>query len=398
MSTNTRIEIFDRKNFDQCSLTETSGNMPLDLAYMHNHYGFDKEKITRKHLLHRIDFLMEELTEIKDALKESEYRNLSFYDLQEIGAKIVDGHIDLVVVALGTLDLIGIKTWLAWEQVYKANMSKVVGQNPNRPNSDGIDLVKPEGWKAPSHSNNTGNLVHILSQDIDSFPLKYNSTPDDNNIADITPAIKKARMDAFNRAAVKQHPQAGSSVELQQADYCIEQFLMEAFYKHTGVHPKRLSEYPMVSVNKAIETFKNLNFYSLPFESKISSDSSIMSNLIGTVSAEEAKYTRFAIEFIEKIPDLLRKKGFKYQSPNSSVKAADYYSRGGLDLHVFNITEKYLRLISLVDEGKATGNVDVTAILETLTDNASYSAIMAEWTVGLMDGQDTSKDLFGREL
>ena len=102
-------------------------------------------------LLHfRVAFLKEEFDETFKAVGEK--------DAEEI----VDGLIDLCVVAIGTLDLMGVDAYEAWHEVHKANMSKEVGVKESRPNPLGLpDLVKPEGWKAPSHLGNHGLLNNI---------------------------------------------------------------------------------------------------------------------------------------------------------------------------------------------------------------------------------------------
>ena len=73
--------------------------------------------------------------------------------------EVVDGLIDLCVVAIGTLDAFGVDPYKAWDEVLKANMQKEVGVKSTRPNPLGVpDLVKPEDWKAPSHEGNHGKL------------------------------------------------------------------------------------------------------------------------------------------------------------------------------------------------------------------------------------------------
>ena len=129
-----------------------------DIAEMQYKYGVkawmlenqdDKEKM-RKYLEFRINFLREELDETQKAFAES--------DPEEI----VDGLIDLCVVAIGTLDAYGINPYTAWDQVLKANMNKEVGVKPERPNPLGLpDLIKPEGWEAPSHEGNYGKFNNI---------------------------------------------------------------------------------------------------------------------------------------------------------------------------------------------------------------------------------------------
>jgi predicted HAD superfamily Cof-like phosphohydrolase len=65
-------------------------------------------------------------------------------------------------VAIGTLDSMGIDSYEAWNKVLRANLSKEVGIKPERPNPLGLpDLIKPAGWKAPSHANNHGLLTKL---------------------------------------------------------------------------------------------------------------------------------------------------------------------------------------------------------------------------------------------
>ena len=98
----------------------------------------------------RIDFLQEELDETSGALVNT--------DAEEI----VDGLIDLCVVAIGTLDAFGVDPYKAWDEVLKANMQKEVGRKATRPNPLGVpDLVKPDDWEAPSHKGNYGKLDDI---------------------------------------------------------------------------------------------------------------------------------------------------------------------------------------------------------------------------------------------
>ena len=73
--------------------------------------------------------------------------------------EIVDALIDLCVVAIGTLDLFEVNPYNAWNEVFDANMNKNPGVKASRPNPLGLpDLIKPEGWVAPSHKNNIGTL------------------------------------------------------------------------------------------------------------------------------------------------------------------------------------------------------------------------------------------------
>jgi hypothetical protein len=120
---------------------------------LHKKYGqyvtldFDYEKL--KSLLEfRIGFLREELRETDSAIS---------------GDDVVDGMIDLCVVAISTLQLFGVDVHTAWDRVFEANMQKLSGVKPGRPNPLGLpDLIKPEGWVAPTHHDNIGNLYEVF--------------------------------------------------------------------------------------------------------------------------------------------------------------------------------------------------------------------------------------------
>lgn len=126
-----------------------------DIYMMHNRFGvrewFDKNKDNKdlmdKYLKFRLSMCKEELDETLDAVEAK--------DPEEI----VDGLIDMCVFAIGTLDVFGVDANEAWDRVYKANVSKDVGVKEGRPNPFGLpDLIKPEGWEAPSHEGNHGDL------------------------------------------------------------------------------------------------------------------------------------------------------------------------------------------------------------------------------------------------
>lgn len=125
-----------------------------DMNKMHNKYGvhqaienMDKDTL-KKFLQFRIDFLQEELDELKSNTDNPE--------------EIVDALIDLCVVAIGTMDAFNIDAHKAWKEVFRANMEKEVGVKATRPNPLGLpDLIKPEGWKGPSHKGNYGYLNFI---------------------------------------------------------------------------------------------------------------------------------------------------------------------------------------------------------------------------------------------
>lgn len=116
---------------------------------------FDREKL-RKFLEFRINFLQEELDEMKKAFAEGG---------PNAADDTVDALIDLCVVAIGTLDAYKVDSHKAWDAVYKANMAKEIGVKASRPNPLGLpDLIKPEGWTAPSHADNVGLLGKVFEE------------------------------------------------------------------------------------------------------------------------------------------------------------------------------------------------------------------------------------------
>ena len=124
-----------------------------DMKDMHTKYGvrpviesFDKEKLAL-FLEFRANFLQEELDELKTAKNADD---------------VVDALIDLCVVAIGTLDAYGVDSYTAWDRVFQANMNKEVGVKASRPNLLGLpDLIKPQGWVAPTHADNVGLLSKV---------------------------------------------------------------------------------------------------------------------------------------------------------------------------------------------------------------------------------------------
>jgi predicted HAD superfamily Cof-like phosphohydrolase len=130
-----------------------SKDWPQDIADMHAKFGVNKvvremdAETLKSFLEFRIRFLQEELDEMKNTNEMED---------------VTDALIDLCVVAIGTLNALDIDPYIAWDRVHAANMAKQVGIKASRPNPLGLpDLIKPEGWVAPSHCDNVG-LLHRL--------------------------------------------------------------------------------------------------------------------------------------------------------------------------------------------------------------------------------------------
>ena len=123
--------------------------MIADIRRMLEHYGFTGEDLTRARLDFRVQLLEEETHEVREAVGNGD------------APEVVDGLIDVIVIALGTLELAGVDVDCAWRRVMSANMQKQRGQKPGRA-SDGWDLTKPPGWRAPDHGDNVGRLPNIF--------------------------------------------------------------------------------------------------------------------------------------------------------------------------------------------------------------------------------------------
>ena len=135
-----------------------SKNWFHDMKVMHQKFGVNKWmqaeqqsdvefKRLNKFMQFRLAMMQEELDETKKAFEEKD------------APEMVDGIIDLCVFAIGTLEVFGVDANKAWDEVYKANMSKEAGIKKGRPNPLGLpDLMKPDNWQGPVHEDNCGNI------------------------------------------------------------------------------------------------------------------------------------------------------------------------------------------------------------------------------------------------
>lgn len=131
-------------------------NWAEDMNRMHKKYGvhevvdkMDTDQL-KEFLKFRIGCIQEEVDELKVAAADAN------------ADEAVDALIDMCVFAVGTLDLFGVNGYQAWNEVLMANLNKEVGIKEERPNPFGLpDLVKPEGWKAPTHEGNLGKFEEL---------------------------------------------------------------------------------------------------------------------------------------------------------------------------------------------------------------------------------------------
>jgi predicted HAD superfamily Cof-like phosphohydrolase len=114
-----------------------------DIDNFHKKYGFEKnEKIDipdNSELINfRTAFLMEELAEYTNAITKKD------------AAGALDALVDIVYIALGTAWLFNLPFEKAWNEVQKANMSKIRAKDKTGKRGTKFDVVKPKDWKAPN--------------------------------------------------------------------------------------------------------------------------------------------------------------------------------------------------------------------------------------------------------
>ena len=138
-------------------MTRSKKSWPRDIGEMHDMMDMhlwkeNADSYQKVNLMKlRMRMLTEEYAETMDAYLQG--------DVEEM----IDGLIDIMVIATGTLDIAGVDANKAWDQVMEANLAKKVGIKPGRPNPLGLpDLIKPEGWTSPSHEDNHGDMKDYL--------------------------------------------------------------------------------------------------------------------------------------------------------------------------------------------------------------------------------------------
>ena len=104
-----------------------------------------------------------ELMKLRMRMLSEEFNETLQAYLQGDAEEMIDGLVDLCVIAIGTMDIANVDADRAWKSVLTANLSKSPGVKPGRPNPLGLpDLIKPDNWVAPSHSGNHGDLERII--------------------------------------------------------------------------------------------------------------------------------------------------------------------------------------------------------------------------------------------
>lgn len=129
-----------------------TGDFFADIQKFQAHFGFDKQGPELRFLKNQLDFLTEELTESKEAFVDGDAE--AFFD----------GILDIAVVAIGTLEFAARgRGREGWIRVMNKNFAKEIGSNPKRPDSGGVDLIKPEGWTPPILSDLVMKLQEVFN-------------------------------------------------------------------------------------------------------------------------------------------------------------------------------------------------------------------------------------------
>ena len=140
-----------------CTMTEsTTPSMYEDVAKFHREIlGVEFPLVItlkeREWILERFRFLNEEADEFLEAGLTSDL------------VKTVDGLLDIVYVALGTLYYMGVPVPECWNAVQKANMAKIRGMT-KRGNVD--DAVKPYGWVGPEQEI-AAACLKVINKDLE---------------------------------------------------------------------------------------------------------------------------------------------------------------------------------------------------------------------------------------
>ena len=133
-----------------------------DIDNFHKKYGFEKnEKIDipdNSELINfRTAFLMEELAEYTNAITKKD------------AAGALDALVDIVYIALGTAWLFNLPFEKAWNEVQKANMSKIRAKDKTGKRGTKFDVIKPKDWKAPNIEKIIDEVLVANAKSVEEF-------------------------------------------------------------------------------------------------------------------------------------------------------------------------------------------------------------------------------------
>lgn len=144
------------------------GQVFRDVSLFHEKYRLEPtddpgHRLPKDMLEFRLKFMLEELCEYAEAIGANMYSNkiAAEFTVNRFSAfdpdKALDAICDLVYVAVGTACLHRFNFNEAWARVQEKNMQKVRVESPDQSKRKSkYDVVKPEGWTPPDHSDLMG--------------------------------------------------------------------------------------------------------------------------------------------------------------------------------------------------------------------------------------------------
>jgi len=125
-----------------------------DVAVFHEKFGLEykSEPLHPEEWELRHRRLKDEHTEYEEAIAAGD------------DEEALDALVDLVYIAIGTAYRRGWDFAEAWRRVQHANMTKERGEPSNSKYGSGFDIVKPEGWVGPDHSDLVADTPKPLTE------------------------------------------------------------------------------------------------------------------------------------------------------------------------------------------------------------------------------------------
>ncbi len=120
----------------------------MDVILLNDAFGCKRE-MTEESIMLRLSLLEEEFMETKVALRDAivEYKTLGYVST-ETNKEILDGLVDIMVIAAGTADIFNYDLTGAWTEIMRSNMSKVQEDGTVLRREDG-KVLKPDGYTPP---------------------------------------------------------------------------------------------------------------------------------------------------------------------------------------------------------------------------------------------------------
>lgn len=300
-------------------------HMIEDMELFNHKYGFDKvrkQDITREFLQFRMRFIIEEVQEMCKAHNENNSEDF------------VDSIIDMIVVGIGTLQFMGVDVRKAWNEVHMSNMTKQRNVNPKRAGSGGIDLIKPDSWVAPDHSDNIGLLPEIFEENLGNIYV-FESDEDEEDIGNPKP----------------------------EDEFQFHEMVMYTSDQENDINPKSdAMERKLYEIREMMKDFTYI-------------DHTVM----------------VLLECIE----LRIRKGRDYNA--GGIQLADYFLFG-IDSIFNEIHKKYLRAKSILSKLREGQSEEFEGIEDTFMDIIVYSSFAVAYMRGVCPGQTNSGDMFGRKI